>query len=92
MLYPVIMFKTDSGYDGYFPDVKGCFFAGNSLEETIRDAQKSFSQHVEVLTDMGGRTRTPSEHANLHADEHLTKDGGFLTFEDIDPPVTKPRR
>ncbi|EBU8198042.1 HicB family protein, partial [Salmonella enterica subsp. enterica serovar Sandiego] len=27
MLYPVFMFKTDSGYDGYFPDVEGCFFA-----------------------------------------------------------------
>ncbi|EBA1658103.1 HicB family protein, partial [Salmonella enterica] len=31
MLYPVFMFKTDSGYDGYFPDVEGCFFAGDSL-------------------------------------------------------------
>lgn len=28
-------------------------FAGDSLEEAILDAEKSFSQHVEVLTDMG---------------------------------------
>ncbi|ELH4478562.1 type II toxin-antitoxin system HicB family antitoxin [Salmonella enterica] len=85
MLYPVFMFKTNSGYDGYFPDVEGCFFAGDSLEEAILDAEKSFGQHVEVLTEMGGYVPAPGDHATLHTDDRLTKDGGFLAFVDIDP-------
>lgn len=36
MIYPLFIFKIEEGFDGYFPDADGCFFAGNTLEEAIR--------------------------------------------------------
>jgi predicted RNase H-like HicB family nuclease len=40
MIYPLFIFKADDGtFDGYFPDIEGCMFAGNNLESALRDAE-----------------------------------------------------
>jgi predicted RNase H-like HicB family nuclease len=46
MIYPLFIFKADDGtFDGYFPDIEGCMFAGNNLESALRDAESAFGQH-----------------------------------------------
>ncbi|MBS0969982.1 type II toxin-antitoxin system HicB family antitoxin [Nissabacter archeti] len=86
MIYPLFIFKTDSGaYDGYFPDVEGCFFAGNSLEEAIHRAEKAFAAHMEVLIAQGGHVPAPRDPADYLGDERLTQDSGFLALVEIDP-------
>ncbi len=86
MIYPLFIFKTDSGtYDGYFPDVEGCFFAGDTLEAAIRDAETAFGQHMEVLTEQGGHVPAPRDPGDYLGDERLAADGGFLALVDIDP-------
>ncbi|AYN29991.1 HicB family protein [Buttiauxella sp. 3AFRM03] len=86
MIYPLFIFKTESGeYDGYFPDVEGCFFAGDTLEAAIRDAESAFSQHMEVLTEQGEHVPAPKEPGIYVGDERLTQDGGFMALLDIDP-------
>ncbi len=86
MIYPLFIFKTDGGeYDGYFPDVEGCMFAGDTLEDAIRDSEKAFAAHMEVLTEMGGHVPAPKDPAVYVNDARLVQDGGFLAFVEIDP-------
>ncbi|EBU3605450.1 type II toxin-antitoxin system HicB family antitoxin [Salmonella enterica] len=86
MIYPLFIFKTDTGtYDGYFPDVEGCFFAGDTLDAAIHDAETAFGQHMEVLTEQGGHVPAPQDPGVYLGDERLTVDGGFLALVEIDP-------
>lgn len=86
MIYPLFIFKADDGtFDGYFPDIEGCMFAGNNLESALRDAESAFGQHMEVLTEQGGYVPAPSDPADYLGDERLTMDNGFLALVEIDP-------
>ncbi|MCU5775717.1 type II toxin-antitoxin system HicB family antitoxin [Erwiniaceae bacterium BAC15a-03b] len=86
MIYPLFIFKTDSGtWDGYFPDVEGCFFAGDSFEDAIYDAESAFGQHMEVLTEQGGHVPAPRDPADYLGDPRLSEDAGFLALVEIDP-------
>lgn len=85
MLYPIFIFKTEDGYDGYFPDVEGCFFAGDSIEEAVRDAEAAFGKHVSVLTEQGGHVPGSRDASDYFGDERLVADGGLLALVDIDP-------
>lgn len=86
MIYPLFIFKADDGtFDGYFPDIEGCMFAGNNLESALRDAESAFGQHMEVLTEQSGHVPAPSDPADYLGDERLTMDNGFLALVEIDP-------
>lgn len=85
MIYPLFIFKTESGFDGYFPDVEGCFFAGDTLDDTVKNAETAFGQHMEVLTEMGGHVPAPRDPGDYAGDERLTTDKGFLALIEIDP-------
>jgi predicted RNase H-like HicB family nuclease len=43
----------DSAYGVWFPDIEGCFSAGDSLEEASANAAAALRQHVEVLESAG---------------------------------------
>lgn len=86
MIYPLFIFKAEDGtFDGYFPDVEGCMFAGPGIEDALRDAETAFAQHMEVLTEQGGHVPAPRDPADYLGDERLTADGGFLALVEIDP-------
>ncbi|EYU14353.1 type II toxin-antitoxin system HicB family antitoxin [Photorhabdus aegyptia] len=85
MIYPLFIFKTEDGFDGYFPDVESCFFAGNTLENAIRDAKKAFAQHMEVLTEHGGYVPTPKDSSDYIGDSRLSEDGGVIALIELDP-------
>ncbi|EMI7390923.1 TPA: type II toxin-antitoxin system HicB family antitoxin [Klebsiella oxytoca] len=85
MLYPLFIFKTESGYDGYFPDLDGCFFAGDTVEKAVKNAEQAFGQHMEVLTEQGQHVPAPSDPAFYLADPRLAEDGGFLALVELDP-------
>ncbi|CEE92551.1 conserved hypothetical protein [Xenorhabdus nematophila str. Anatoliense] len=85
MIYPLFIFKTEDGFDGYFPDVEGCFFAGNTLEKAIRDAEKAFGQYMEVLTGQGGYVPAPKDPSDYINDSRLSEDGGVIALIELDP-------
>ncbi|HIH5002716.1 MULTISPECIES: type II toxin-antitoxin system HicB family antitoxin [Klebsiella] len=86
MIYPLFIFKTEEGtFDGYFPDVEGCFFAGDTLESAVRNAEMAFGQHMDVLTEQGGHVPAPNDPAVYLGDLRLSENGGFLAMVDIDP-------
>jgi predicted RNase H-like HicB family nuclease len=45
----------DSAFGIWFPDVEGCFSAGDTLEEATTNAAAALRQHVEAL-ESAGRT------------------------------------
>lgn len=86
MIYPIFIFKTISGeFDGYFPDVDGCFFAGDTLEDAVNDAETAFGVHMEALTERGKHVPAPQDPAIYLGDTRLIEDNGFLAMVDIDP-------
>jgi len=45
----VIEKEPDSAFGVWFPDVEGCFSAGDTLEEAVANAATALRQHTEAL-------------------------------------------
>jgi len=57
----IIEKDPDSAFGVWFPDVEGCFSAGDTLEQASANAATALRQHVEVL-ESSGRT-APAAHS-----------------------------
>ncbi|MGL6025680.1 MAG: type II toxin-antitoxin system HicB family antitoxin [Vibrio sp.] len=84
MLYPVAIEKgnEDSAFGAIFPDVAGCFSAGDSYEEALQNAHQALDLHFEALAEMG---EVPPSAAAL--DDHFNKpefEGFLWALVDID--------
>ncbi len=54
MFYPVYIHKSDDGSaSGFFPDVPGCYFAGETIESALEDAKSALAAHFEFTLDEG---------------------------------------
>ena len=51
----VIEKEPDSAFGVWFPDVEGCFSAGETVEEAVANAAAALRQHVEAI-ESAGRT------------------------------------
>ena len=49
----VIEKDADSAFGVWFPDVEGCFSAGDTLDEAVANAAAALRQHVEALESAG---------------------------------------
>jgi len=49
----IIEKESDSAFGVWFPDVEGCFSAGDTLEEAIVNAAAALRQHIEALKSAG---------------------------------------
>jgi len=49
----VIEKETDSAFGVWFPDVEGCFSAGDTLEEATANAAAALRQHAEAVESAG---------------------------------------
>jgi predicted RNase H-like HicB family nuclease len=55
----VVEKDPDSAFGIWFPDVEGCFSAGDTLEEASANAAAALRQHVEAL-ESAGRSIPPT--------------------------------
>ncbi|CNF12392.1 type II toxin-antitoxin system HicB family antitoxin [Yersinia enterocolitica] len=54
MLYPAFIEIDDDGSaSGWFPDVAGCYFAGDTIEEAYADARSAIDAHFELTCEKG---------------------------------------
>lgn len=85
MVYSLFIFKTDSGtFDGYFPDVEGCFFAGNTIEEATQNAASALQAHLAFLVDEGMELPPPPKRPEEYiGDARLCEDDGYLVGVEI---------
>ncbi|KAJ9433437.1 Predicted nuclease of the RNAse H fold, HicB family [Candidatus Pantoea symbiotica] len=62
MLYPAFVeIDVDGSASGFFPDVTGCYFAGDTPEHTLYDAQSALSAHFELMAEKGMLIPEPSQ-------------------------------
>ena len=53
--YPIAIFK-DEGMDNYaaiVPDIDGCFPLGDTIDDTVQEAQSLIYDHIEYMVDKG---------------------------------------
>lgn len=54
MKYPVAIHKdNDSDYGITVPDIPGCFSAGETLDEALKNAVEAITGHLEILAEDG---------------------------------------
>ncbi|HZT48793.1 MAG TPA: type II toxin-antitoxin system HicB family antitoxin [Hyphomicrobiaceae bacterium] len=51
----VIEKEPDSAFGVWFPDVEGCFSAGETIDEAVSNAAAALRQHVEAVESAGRR-------------------------------------
>lgn len=63
--YPIAIHPGDdqTAYSVYFPDVPGCFSAGDSLSEAIKNAREALELHFEALPEWPAPSRI-DDHVN----------------------------
>lgn len=83
MKFPVYLHKTDTGgFSGFVPDIKGCYFAGDNIDDTITDAFEAIDAHLEFAAEKGKSLPLATT-----VEEHFENDscqGGYWAFVDID--------
>ena len=83
MKYPIVIHKdADSDYGVTFPDLPGCFSAGDSFEQALEMAQEAAELHLEGLLEEGAGIPQPApiEHHMQNPDYQ----GGVWAMIDVD--------
>lgn len=91
MIYPIAIEKGDTNhaYGVVFPDIEGCFSAGETLDEAISEAKIALEFHLEGLAELGQLPPNASD-----VSEHILKQeyAGFIwgvVEIDIEPYLGK---
>jgi predicted RNase H-like HicB family nuclease len=63
----------DSAFGVWFPDVEGCFSAGETLEEASANAAAALRQHVEALESAGRAVPPPRSMDDVLRDKDVRK-------------------
>jgi predicted RNase H-like HicB family nuclease len=87
MLYPIVIEPgdKDTAYSVVIPDIPGCYAAGDTLEEAVRDAHEAMHAHFELLAEDKSQIPHPSA-----IEAHRTNkayDGWIWMLADIDVTV-----
>lgn len=87
MHYPAfIEIDNDGTASGWFPDVDGCIFAGDTIDEAYTDAKGAIDAHFEVLAESGIEIPTPKTMKEHMATDSSQYSGGqwVLVWVDMD--------
>ncbi len=63
--YPIAIYPGDeqTAFSVFFPDIPGCFSAGDSLNDALKNANEALALHLEGLSEIPTATRI-DEHVN----------------------------
>ncbi|MBB5751787.1 type II toxin-antitoxin system HicB family antitoxin [Prosthecomicrobium pneumaticum] len=71
----------ESAFGVRFPDVEGCFSAGDTLEEATHNAVLALRQHIETLESLGWEVPLPRPYESVVRTEEVREalaEGSFL--------------
>jgi predicted RNase H-like HicB family nuclease len=86
MLYPVVIHhEGDSAYGVTVPDLPGCFSAGDTLDEALKNTNEAIDLHLETTAEDG---ESIPQASNLEALAHLEEYKGGIWFL-VDVDITK---
>ena len=63
MDYTVIIERDGEAFSAHFPDVPGCFSAGDTYEEVYRKSRIALEEHLAALRDLGKPLPEPKSRA-----------------------------
>src|SRR5215510_16189753 len=90
----VIEKEPDSAFGVWFPDVEGCFSAGETVEESVANAAAALRQHVEAAESAGRRVQAARSADDVLRDEDVAaavKAGAVLVTVHANSPCTNQR-
>jgi predicted RNase H-like HicB family nuclease len=67
----VIEKEPDTAFGVWFPDVEGCFSAGDTVEEAVTNAAAALRQHVEAVESAGRRVASARSIDEVLLDEDV---------------------
>ena len=79
--FAILHRDADSAVGVVFPDLPGCFSAGDSYEEAIRNAERALALYAEAETSAGRTLPDPSPFDRLYASREIrdeTKEAPFI--------------
>jgi predicted RNase H-like HicB family nuclease len=78
----VIEKESDSAFGVWFPDVEGCFSAGETIEEAVANAAGALRQHAEAIESAGRRAppARPIDDVLLDEDVAASIETGAVLF------------
>ncbi|EFH8163199.1 type II toxin-antitoxin system HicB family antitoxin [Escherichia coli] len=83
MKFPVYLHQADSGsFSGFVPDIEGCYFAGDTIDDAIADAYGAIDAHLDFATESGLSVPEARDISAHYADEDCQ--GGIWAYVDID--------
>lgn len=68
-IYPAIFHKEDNAYWVEFPDLEGCNSCGDTLEETMENAQEALGLYLVSLLESGQELPTASDIKDVVSDD-----------------------
>lgn len=70
--YPAVVESDENpGFSAFFPDFPGCVGAGDTIEETIRNAKDALSGHIDLMVEDGDAIPTPSTLDEIRLDDDI---------------------
>ena len=68
-IYPAIIHNEDGSYWIEFPDLEGCNTMGDTLEDTMANAQEALGLYLASLEEVGQDLPHPSSISDIDTDE-----------------------
>ena len=90
----VIEKEPDSAFGIWFPDVEGCFSAGETVEETVANAAAALRQHLDAVESAGRRVPSARSTDDVLRDEDVAtavEAGAVLLVVHANSPCTNQR-
>ena len=80
--YPAVFHRENDEYWVEFPDLEGCHTFGNSVNETLQNAQEALSSHLLTMLEAGDDLPAPRDLSAIAA-----PDDGFTSYVtcNVDP-------
>ncbi len=94
MLYPIAIEIGDDkyAYGVVFPDLAGCFSAGDTLEEALANAKEAADFYLEDLAERGKLPPPASSLAELQKDEEFEGWAWAIVEIDAEPYMGKSQK
>lgn len=91
MLYPIAIETGDSehAYGVVFPDLKGCFSAGDTLEEALANAKEAAEFYLEDLAEHGKLPPKAGDLATWQSSDEYKGWAWAVVDVDVDPFLGK---
>jgi len=87
--YGIVEIDTDRSASGYFPDVPGCFFAGDDLHDAYLDAESAIEAHFEMTAEKGMEIPQSNGVPVIDASTFHLEKGHIIMMIEVNVDVTK---